>query len=239
MPASKSTRRTSAARGATRRPAPVDRRHTAVLIRRLRAAHPDAHCELQHEGAFQLLVATILSAQCTDRRVNLVTPALFARYPDPASLAAADAAEVEAIIRSTGFYRNKARNLIAMARALVERFGGDVPRTLAELVTLPGVGRKTANVVLGDAFGTPEGVVVDTHVGRLSRRLGLSAAEDPERVEADLVRLVPRGHWTLLSHLLIFHGRRVCAARAPRCDACVLADRCPSSTTFRPSRAPA
>ena len=201
----------------------------AAILDRLKAAHPDAHCELVHRDAFELLCATILSAQCTDARVNLVTPVLFARYPDAKALATADQADVEAIIRSTGFFRNKAKSLIGMAQAVVAEHGGRIPRTMAELRVLPGVGRKTANVILGNAYGIDEGVTVDTHVGRLSRLLGLSDHEDPEKVEQDLMALVPRADWTLVSHLLIFHGRRVCIARRPRCAECVVADLCPSA----------
>jgi endonuclease-3 len=174
-----------------------------------------------------LLVATILSAQCTDARVNLVTPALFARYPGPRDLAQASPADVEALIRSTGFYRNKARHLLGAARRIVDRHAGEVPRSLEELVELPGVARKTANVVLGNALGVEAGVVVDTHIGRLSRRLGLSAHNDPVKVERDLMALFPRERWTLLAHLLISHGRSVCTARNPRCDSCPLRDLCP------------
>lgn len=202
----------------------------AATYERLAQSYPDAHCALLHANAFQLLVATILSAQCTDVRVNLVTPALFARYPDAPSLAGANVAELESMIRSTGFFRNKAKNLIGMAGALVERHGGDVPRTLDALAALPGVGRKTANVVLGNAFGIAAGVVVDTHVGRLARRLGLTRADDPVHVERDLIRLFDPSQWTMLAHLLIEHGRRVCVARVPRCGMCVLADFCPSSS---------
>jgi endonuclease-3 len=233
LPASKKASRTAKA-GAfppKHRPhvkLPVGER-ASVVYDRLHREYPDAHCELDYKNAFQLLGATILSAQCTDVRVNMVTPHLFAAYPIPAALAAAKQEDVEAIIKSTGFYRNKAKNLIGMATALEERFGGDVPQTMAELVTVPGAGRKTANVVLGNAFGIDEGVVVDTHVGRLSRRLGFTTLEDPVKVEQQLIRLFPREHWTLLSHLLIFHGRRVCEARRPKCEQCVLHDICPSS----------
>jgi len=195
------------------------------LVKGLLAAHPDAHCELRHRGAYQLLVATILSAQCTDKMVNSVTPKLFARYPSPKELAAARTAELEALIRPTGFYRSKARSLLGMARAVVERHGGRIPRAMDELVRLPGVGRKTANVVLGNAFGIP-GVVVDTHVGRIARRLGLTKNDDPEKVERDLMGLVPERYWTQLSHALIFHGRRICSARKPRCVDCPLRDDC-------------
>jgi endonuclease-3 len=200
-----------------------------LIFKRLRRAYPDAHCELDHSNAYQLLVATILSAQCTDKRVNMVTPALFARYPDAEALAMADPREVEELVKPTGFFRNKTRSLCGMAGGLLDRFGGAVPDQMEELVTLPGVGRKTANVILGTAFDKPEGVVVDTHVGRLSRRLGLTRLSDPVKVERVLMKLFPRKNWTLLSHLLIFHGRRVCLARRPRCAECVLNDLCPSS----------
>jgi endonuclease III len=199
------------------------------ILTRLRAAYPDARCALDHRNAFELLCATILSAQCTDARVNLVTPILFARYPTPETLARADQAEVEEIVKSTGFFRNKARSLIGMAQALVAEHGGEVPRTMEELRLLPGVGRKTANVILGNAYGINEGITVDTHVTRLSGLLGLTGEEDPVKIEQDLMPLFPRDHWALLSHLLIFHGRQVCIARRPRCGDCVLADLCPSS----------
>lgn len=200
-----------------------------LIFKRLKRAYPDAHCELDYASPYQLLVATILSAQCTDKRVNLVTPGLFARYPNSESLAMADPRDVEELIRSTGFFRNKAKSLLGMAGGLLDRFGGRVPDDMEELVTLPGVGRKTANVILGTAFAKPVGVVVDTHVGRISRRLGLTRLADPVKVELVLMKLFPRKHWTLLSHLLIFHGRRVCVARRPRCAECVLNDLCPSS----------
>jgi len=200
------------------------------LYRRLQAAYPDAHCALDHRNPYELTSATVLSAQCTDERVNMVTPLLFQRFPDPLSLAGARQEEVEEIIRSTGFFRSKAKNLIGMADAVVERHGGEIPRTMEELTALPGVGRKTANVVLGNAFGLDEGVVVDTHVKRLSNRLGFTRAASPERIEVDLVALFPRERWTMLSHLLIFHGRQVCVARKPRCGQCMLSDLCPSST---------
>lgn len=204
------------------------------ILRLLRAAYPDAHCELDHDGPFQLLVATILSAQCTDARVNMVTPALFARFPDAPRLAAAAQEDVEEIVRSTGFFRSKATNLRGMAAALVERHDGEVPRELDALTVLPGVGRKTANVVLGNAFAIESGIVVDTHVGRLSKRLGLTAHNDPVKIEADLVKVVPRGQWTLWSHLLIWHGRRRCFARNPDCGACDLADLCPTAGKHGP-----
>ncbi|HEX2218578.1 MAG TPA: endonuclease III [Gemmatimonadales bacterium] len=201
----------------------------ATILARLKAAYPDAHCALDHADAYQLLVATILSAQCTDARVNQVTPKFFARYRTPEELARADQSEVEELIRSTGFFRNKARSLIGMARAVVADHAGDVPRTMEELRDLPGVGRKTANVVLGNAYGINEGVTVDTHVTRLSRLLGLTRHDDPVRIEQDLMPLFPREEWALLSHLLIFHGRQVCVARRPRCPDCVVADLCPSA----------
>lgn len=210
----------------------------AEILPLLRSAYPDAHCELAHDGPFQLLVATILSAQCTDARVNLVTPALFRRFPDARSLAAAPQEEVEEIIRSTGFFRSKAKNLRGMAAALVEHHGGEVPRHLDELTRLPGVGRKTANVVLGNAHGIESGVVVDTHVARLSGRLRLTTSKDPVRIEQDLVKIVPRDCWTLWSHLLIWHGRRRCTARNPDCAGCELARLCPSAAKVIPKRRP-
>jgi endonuclease III len=200
------------------------------ILTRLRAAYPDARCALDHPGAFELLCATILSAQCTDVRVNLVTPVLFGRYPTPEALARAKQADVEAIIRSTGFFRNKARSLIGMAQALVADHGGEVPRTMEQLRSLPGVGRKTANVILGNAFGINDGITVDTHVTRLSRLLGLTRHADPMKIERDLMALFPQDQWALLSHLLIFHGRKICVARRPRCQDCILSDLCPSST---------
>ena len=206
------------------------RARATVVLRRLKKAYPDAHCALGHADAYQLLVATILSAQCTDARVNMVTPALFARYPTAGALAHAAQPELEDIIRSTGFFRSKSKNLIGMAQALVADHQGEVPRTMAALEALPGVGRKTANVVLGNAFGIDEGVVVDTHVTRLARLLELTRAKEAPKIEQDLMALFPRKDWTLLAHLLITHGRQVCIARRPKCDACVLADVCPSAT---------
>ncbi|HEY8257803.1 MAG TPA: endonuclease III [Gemmatimonadales bacterium] len=203
-----------------------------MIFRRLARAYPDAETELHHENAFELLCATILSAQCTDARVNLVTPHLFARYPTPEALAVASRDELEQIIKSTGFFRNKSKSLIGMAQAIVADHGGEVPRSMEELRTLPGVGRKTANVVLGNAYGINVGVTVDTHVARLSRRLGLTRHEDPVKIELDLMPLFRRKDWALLSHLLIFHGRRVCLARRPRCGECVLNDICPSAGRF-------
>jgi endonuclease-3 len=196
------------------------------IIRALARLYPDAQCALNHENPLQLLVATILSAQCTDARVNLITPALFARYPDAAAFAKADPRELETMIRSTGFYRNKARSIQACCRSLVEQHDGEVPSTMEALVPLAGVGRKTANVILGSAFGLP-GITVDTHVGRLSRRLGLTTETDPEKVERDLMRLLPKKEWTLFSHRVIYHGRQVCHARRPGCDRCTLVSLCP------------
>ncbi len=197
---------------------------------RLAAHYPDAHCALDFKSPFQLLIATILSAQCTDKRVNMVTPALFKRYRTPAALAAANPEELEEMIKSTGFFRNKTKSLVGMSGAIAEKHHGKVPDTMAELVKLPGVGRKTANVVLGNAYDKNEGVVVDTHVGRVSKRLGLTRQTDPVTVEQDLTKLFPNERWTMLSHLLIEHGRRICEARRPKCEACFLNDICPSST---------
>jgi endonuclease-3 len=205
------------------------KKRARAIERLLRKAYPDARCELDHGNALELAVATILSAQCTDKRVNMVTPALFARYPDARALATADQRELEELIKSTGFFRNKAKSIIGMAKALVARHSGEVPRTMEELVALPGIGRKTANVILGNAFGLNEGVVVDTHVARLSARLGLTRQTDPVKIEKALIPLFPRSSWTMLSHLLIWHGRRVCDARNPRCAECVLRRICPSA----------
>ncbi|MDO8501485.1 MAG: endonuclease III [Gemmatimonadaceae bacterium] len=203
--------------------------HALEILARLKREYPDAHCELDFETPLQLLIATILSAQCTDKRVNMVTPELFRTFPDARALAAADVTVLEDLIRSTGFFRNKTKSLLGMSAALVERHGGEVPSTMDELVHLPGVGRKTANVVLGNAFDINEGIVVDTHVGRLALRLGLIDQGDPVKIEKALMPLIPREDWALVSHLLIFHGRRVCIARAPRCASCVLSDVCPSA----------
>ena len=191
--------------------------------------YPDAHCELDFEDPFQLAVSTILSAQTTDVRVNMVTPELFRSYPDAEALANAAQEEVEEIVRTTGFFRNKARNIIGFARGLMAEHGGEVPRTIAELSALPGVGRKTANVVLGNAFGINEGVVVDTHIKRLSTLMRLTKEKTPEKIERDLMKLFAAERWTLLAHLLIWHGRRVCDAKKPRCEACVVSHLCPSS----------
>jgi len=213
----------------TARPAATPER-VATILERLEAQYPGARCSLDFEAPLQLLVATILSAQCTDERVNMVTPALFARFRTAQDFADANPAELEEIIRSTGFYRNKTRSLIGMGRALVERHGGEVPRTMAELTNVPGAGRKTANVVLGNAFGVDEGVVVDTHVARISQRLGLTRHGDPVRIEQDLMALIPRDQWTLFPHLMIHHGRAVCRAREPQCERCPLTDVCPFPT---------
>ena len=203
--------------------------HALEILSRLKHEYPNARCELDFETPLQLLIATILSAQCTDKRVNMVTPELFRAFPIARDLAMAEPERLEDMIRSTGFFRNKTKSLLGMSAAVVERHDGEVPHTMAELVGLPGVGRKTANVVLGNAFRINEGVVVDTHVGRLVVRLGLTNETDPVKVERVLMRLIPRDDWTLVSHLLIFHGRRVCIARAPKCGECVLNDICPSS----------
>jgi endonuclease-3 len=198
-----------------------------AVERALAAAYPDATCELHHHDAYELLVATILSAQCTDARVNQVTPALFKRWPDATRLARAGQTDLEEAIRSTGFYRNKAKSLLGMARAVVERHGGAIPADMDALTALPGVGRKTANVVLGTAFGVATGVVVDTHVARLAKRLGLTRQTDPVKIERDLMRKLPSSSWIALGHRLILHGRRVCGARKPACDRCPLAAVCP------------
>ena len=196
------------------------------ILRRLADAYPDAVCALHFSNPYQLLVATILSAQCTDARVNMVTPALFKRYPDPSALAQADPAELEEMIRSTGFFRNKTRNLINASRVLRDEFGGEVPKSMEELLRLPGVARKTANVVLGTAYGIAAGVVVDTHVARVSARLGLTSQTDPEKIEKDLMHKIPRDEWISFAHRLIHHGRRICRAPKPRCQDCMLTDLC-------------
>ena len=196
------------------------------IVAKLLEEYPDAHCALDHRNPYELLVATILSAQCTDARVNMVTPALFARYPDARALADANPEELESMIRSTGFFRNKTKSLLGMAAAVVADHGGEIPRTMDELRVLAGVGRKTANVVLGNAFGLNEGVVVDTHVSRLTQLMGLTREKDPEKIERDLIELVPRDQWTIVSHLLISHGRQVCIARRPKCEVCVVVGDC-------------
>lgn len=208
--------------GEKSRPAPV--KETLELLRRY---YPDAHCALVHRNPFELLVATVLSAQCTDERVNKVTPPLFARFPDPAAMAAAELPELEELIRSAGFYKNKAKNLKSLAESLTNRHGGEVPQKLEELVQLAGVGRKTANVVMGNAFAVATGVVVDTHVGRLSFRLGWTTSHNPVQIERDLAGKIPEDRWIQLSHELIFHGRQICLARKPRCSRCFLSEICP------------
>lgn len=200
-----------------------------TVLERLRAAHPDAHCELNYQTPHQLLVATILSAQCTDERVNQVTPALFARYPTAADFAAADRAELEEAIRSTGFFRQKARYIQESAHRIVHDYGGEVPDDMSDLLTLTGVARKTANVVLGEVYGVAHGITVDTHVKRLAKRLGLTSASDPIKVEQDLMAIIPEESWIEVSHLMIFHGRRICSARRPLCAECTLNDICPSA----------
>jgi len=204
--------------------------HAVEVFARLTRAHPDAHCELDHETPLQLLIATILSAQCTDKRVNMVTPLVFRTYPTAQSLADANPEEMEEMIKSTGFFRNKTKSLIALGKALVERHGGEVPDSMELLIKLPGVGRKTANVILGNAFRKNEGVVVDTHVGRLSARLGLTSHTDPVKIEQELMPLFPQEDWAMVAHVLIFHGRRVCFARSPQCSICSLSEICPSSS---------
>ena len=197
------------------------------VLARLEDHYPGADCALAHDGPFQLLVATVLSAQCTDQRVNKVTPGLFGKYPGPDALAAADTGELQEIIRSTGFFRNKAKNLIAASRTIVEQFDGEVPATMEQLLELPGVARKTANVVLGTWFGIADGVVVDTHVNRLSRRLGFTLHSEPGKIERDLMEQIPRNRWIAFSHQLILHGRQICKAQKPRCQECFLVDLCP------------
>lgn len=225
---------------------PALRRRAQRIYRSLQNLYPDVRCELDHQSPFQLLIATILSAQCTDKRVNMVTPALFARFPDAHAMAEADLAEVEQLVKTTGFFRNKARNIVAAATRIVEVFDGEVPQTMDELLTLPGVARKTANVVLGNAFNKPVGVVVDTHVQRLSRRLGLTSEKQPVKIERDLMGLFKQSQWNDLSHLLIWHGRRCCDARKPDCEHCILKKNlCPQidvtlkATTKTPAPKPA
>src|SRR5215213_3149971 len=209
------------------------KQRTRKIIRLLRRQYPEAHCSLDHSSPLELIIATILSAQCTDERVNKVTPDLFKKYPSPKALAAAEQGELEKDIQSTGFFRNKAKSLRGMAAGVVEKYQGQVPQTMEELTHLPGVGRKTANVVLGNAFGQNVGVVVDTHVTRVSNRLGLTShAIDAVKIEQDLVQIVPREEWTLWSHLLIHHGREICQARKPKCEECPLLAHCPAGPKF-------
>ena len=224
-PVKPAPRRRAAAKPEPSRTAIV--RRARRINRELAELYPDAHCELDFGSPLELLVATILSAQTTDKRVNQVTPVLFARYRSAADYAAADRAEVEKIIMTTGFFRAKTTSIISLGQALCDRFGGEVPRRLKDLVTLPGVGRKTANVVLGNAFGVP-GITVDTHFGRLARRFGWTTSDDPVKVEQEVGALFPRSEWTMLSHRLIWHGRRVCHSRRPACGACAIAALCPS-----------
>jgi endonuclease III len=205
---------------------------TTELIKRLRKAYPDAHCALNHSSAFELLIATILSAQCTDERVNIVTADLFRKYRSPRDFAEVSQEELEVDIRPTGFFRNKAKSIRAASQRILDEFEGKVPQTMPEILTLKGVARKTGNVVLGNAFGIASGVVVDTHVSRLSQRLGLTKQTTPEKIELDLQELVPKEHWVMFSHWLIFHGRQICQARKPKCTECVLADQCPSYKIF-------
>jgi endonuclease-3 len=204
------------------------KKRALAIADELEHLYPDVRCELDFETPFQLLVATILSAQCTDKRVNLTTPALFARFPDAGSMAKAPTPELEALIKSTGFYRNKAKSILGASRLLVEEFGGVVPQTMDELLRLPGVARKTANVILGTAFSRNDGIAVDTHVMRLSQRLGLTEHDDPIRIERDLCALLPRERWTRVGHQIIWHGRRVCDARKPKCEVCSLRPLCPT-----------
>ncbi len=227
MPRKKSTSSARPPSRAARTESAAGRKSRALaVVRQLETTYADATCALKHDSPFQLLVATILSAQCTDERVNATTPALFRRFPTPALLAASSQEDVEAIVKPLGFFRAKAANIRGMAQGLVETFGGEVPRTLDELVSLPGVGRKTANVVLGTAFGLPTGVVVDTHVRRISRLLGLTKNADPVKIERDLMALLPEEEWIDFSHRLIHHGRRICVARRPRCAECPLLAQC-------------
>ncbi|OJY31187.1 MAG: endonuclease III [Myxococcales bacterium 68-20] len=234
--AKKAARGTADAGSAKKHATPAARSSTkqkmappALALEKLREMHPDAHCELDHVGPFQLLVATVLSAQTTDVNVNKATPKLFERFPDARSLAQADPTDVEPYVSTLGFFRQKAKSIVGLSKKLVEEFGGEVPRRLDDLVKLPGVGRKTANVVLGVIWNTPEGVVVDTHVQRISQRLGWTKNTDPVKIEQDLMHLIPRNEWDMTSHLLIFHGRRVCFARKPNCEGCALNTICPSA----------
>ena len=217
------------AKKATKKRLPAASKRMPEILERLHEAYPDVKCELNHRNALELLVATILSAQCTDARVNMVTPALFEKYPSAEAFANADITELEEMVRSTGFYRNKASNIQEACRRIVTEYGGEVPQTMDELLTLKGVARKTANVVLGTWFGIADGVVVDTHVKRLSNKLGLTKESDPIKIEKDLMKLTPQSEWVDLSHLLIFHGRRVCNARKPNCVECTINHLCPSS----------
>ncbi|MEO7658304.1 MAG: endonuclease III [Pyrinomonadaceae bacterium] len=202
---------------------------TAEIVRRLRKAYPDAHCALNHASPFELLIATILSAQCTDARVNIVTADLFRKYRGPGDFLKVSQQELEKDIHSTGFFRNKAKNIQAACHRIIDEFGGEIPQNMQDILTLGGVARKTANVVLGNAFGIASGVVVDTHVSRLSQRLGLTDNKTPEKIEKDLIEIVPKKHWVMFPHWMIFHGRQVCDARRPKCEICPLENICPSS----------
>ncbi len=213
-----------------------NKKRTFNIIKRLKKEYPDAHCELTHANAFELLVATILSAQCTDARVNIVTATLFRKYRSPQDYLAVAQEELELDIRPTGFFRNKAKSIQGASRKIIENFGGEIPQTMEELLTLNGVARKTANVVLGNAFGIASGVVVDTHVSRVSRRLGLTENVIPEKIENDLAELVPQEDWILFPHLLISHGRKICQARKPKCEICVLENVCPKIGVIRNDR---
>ena len=213
----------------TARAAGVNPRRVAAILAKLEEAYGNATCELKHENAFQLLISTILSAQCTDVRVNQVAETLYRKYPDPKAFAYATPGELEQDIRPTGFFRNKTKSVMGASKAILEKFGGQVPRTMEEILTLPGVARKTANVVLGTAYGIASGVVVDTHVLRLSNRLDLSRNEDPKKVEQDLMKIIPQAKWIQFSHQLIWHGRRICVARKPKCGVCPIAEACPSA----------
>ncbi|UCF36508.1 MAG: endonuclease III [Acidobacteriota bacterium] len=204
-----------------------EQQRISEILKRLEERFPDAECALTHRSAFELLMATILSAQCTDERVNMVTPVLFARYPGPGELAQADMEELQEIIRSTGFFRNKAKSLRGAAEKIAHHFDGEVPQTMDDLLTLPGVARKTANVVLGTWYGIADGVVVDTHVRRLSQRLGLTRQKEPQKIERDLMKKIPQDEWIALSHRLIHHGRQTCKSQKPRCEECSLAELCP------------
>ena len=234
MPTKKTAKRTPpkkhklAARGAAKAPraAGTDPKRVAAILTKLDEAYPQASCELSHENPFQLLISTILSAQCTDARVNQVTETLYTKYPTPAAFTYASPGELEQDVRPTGFFRNKTKSIMGASKAIVEHFGGRVPRTMEEMLTLPGVARKTANVVLGTAYGIPSGIVVDTHVQRLSKRLDLSRNTDPKKIEQDLMGVVPQEKWILFSHQIIWHGRRVCQARKPKCSECNLARIC-------------
>jgi endonuclease III len=238
MPKVKTRKKVAKKKPAARAVKRVTPERMLELVEGLAGLYPEVHCELDHQNPFQLVCATIMSAQCTDERVNRVTPGFFRRWPDAHALAAANPNEVEQVIHSTGFFRNKTKNLIGMARTLVEKHGGEVPRTMDELLALPGVARKTANVVLGTAFGIADGVVVDTHVTRLSNLLGLTRhPSDAVKIEQDLVQIVPREHWIEFAHRMIWHGRRVCIANRPQCERCPLP--CPSRLTVgRPAAAP-